>query len=301
LAGIGLAIMLMAGVVVFTAGPASAHHAEISFTVACGHTVSWTATSWAPGAEDGSGSNDSVTVEYQVDGGGWQVAGTGAFTVGQPSFGGSFTAPDTATSVAMRVTASGPWGNGAASDPATVEAAAQSFPTDCGGSPNPVHAIEVCAEGGIAVTLTNPGGTEAADFTVNGTPYTVEPDQQVVHVVPVAEDGTVQVTVTAEGQTIFDQAVTRDCEEAPPPTTSPPTTTPPTDPPARTPPATAAPPTPLPQPNIPVVPATPTVAPAAPAPLAFTGPVMPGLLPLGLALLTAGGILSAVSRRPRRA
>jgi hypothetical protein len=185
----------------------------------------------------------------------------------------------------------------------------QAVTRDCLTPAPSVGAIDECAEGGVSVTLIN-NGDDTADFSVNGTPVAVGPQTTVSHVLPAAEDQTLTVTITSGGQTLFDQSIVRNCSEVPPPGENPPppTTTPPPNSPPANPPApprpSAAPVTPQPAAtpsNTPAAPAAPTAAPAAPAQLAFTGPVTPGLLPLGLALFTVGLVVTALTRRPRRA
>jgi hypothetical protein len=205
-AAVGFLATFLAAVVL-TATAASAHHPEVSFSVGCGYTVNWTASSWAPGTVQGS--NPNITVEYRLDGGAWQPAGSGAFTIQSPSFSGSFTASGTPTGVQLRTKANANWANGQ-SGGQVVTASAQNFPTDCG-SPEPhASAAMDCAQGGVVVSLSN-SGTKAADFSVNGTPITLDAGQQAAHVIPVAENATVQVTVTGEGAVLIDQAFTRDC------------------------------------------------------------------------------------------
>src|SRR5690606_16725399 len=110
---------------------ASAHHANISGSTACGNVVSWTASSWSN--DDGAGDNGYVNVEYQVDGSGPFVlapSGGGSFDApAKTSFSGSFTLDGDPTSVTLRVTAAGRWGNGAAGG--QQQSQTLTFPTDC--------------------------------------------------------------------------------------------------------------------------------------------------------------------------
>jgi hypothetical protein len=317
-AAIGVAILSLFALVA-VAPAAFAHHPEISFTVHCGHAVEWTAQSWKPGTVEGS--NPDITVDYRLDGGAWQAVpnGQGAFTIQQPSFGGSFTAPGNPVSVQLRVTANAKWDNGQAGGQ-VVTADKQDFPTDCGRAEPYAGATLDCAEGGVAVTIGNEG-TKAVTVDVLADGVIVHDDVVVdpgapplTRYVPVDEDTTVTISVvTVDGEGIYYGTITRDCEEA---RTTPPPPPPPEDPapppPAEiTPPPTTVPAPPAPQPvrSSPVTPspkATPTPAPVAAAtPLAVTGPssttvhllAAVGLLTVG-ALLVAGGRLARRAARP---
>ena len=81
-------------------------------------------------------------------------------------------------------------------------------------TPNPrVTDDPVCAAGGIAMNLNNENGTDEAVFTVNGIDITVPAGEIVQHLITVAEDATIHITVTSGAQLVFDQDVTRNCVE----------------------------------------------------------------------------------------
>ena len=70
-------LVLLGAIVVVPAfgGTASAHHSNITASVACSGTVSWTATSWATGP---SGTNTDIRVFKQIGNTTTQI-GSGAF------------------------------------------------------------------------------------------------------------------------------------------------------------------------------------------------------------------------------
>jgi hypothetical protein len=89
----------------------------------------------------------------------------------------------------------------------------QSFTANC---LNPAAtATKSCASGGVNVHLSNLGAQQAATFvvTVGGTstPHTVAAGGTEDFTIPVAENGTVHVTVTSGGATLIDSDFTLDC------------------------------------------------------------------------------------------
>ena len=60
----------------------------------------------------------------------------------------------------------------------------------------------VYAAGGIGMNLNNLDGADEAVFTVNGVDVVVPAGQTVQHVVTVAEDATVRITVTSGDETL---------------------------------------------------------------------------------------------------
>ena len=83
-------------------------------------------------------------------------------------------------------------------------------------TPEPdVGEVNECANGGISVELIN-NGDDFATFTVNGDDTIVDAHSTETVTVPAAEDSTVHITITSGGQTLFDEDVTRDCQNPEP-------------------------------------------------------------------------------------
>ena len=108
---------MLAAVLALTVGTASAWHAAPSGSFACVVAddglylgMNWSVSTWSPG--DLQGENGSIVVEMSRDGGGAEVIGTGAFTAGNGSFGGSMIVPEGPGNVTLTAYATAPWGDG---------------------------------------------------------------------------------------------------------------------------------------------------------------------------------------------
>ena len=108
---------MLAAVLALTVGTASAWHAAPSGSFACVVAddglylgMNWSVSTWSPG--DLQGENGSIVVEMSRDGGAAEVIGTGAFTAGSGSFGGSMIVPEGPGNVTLTAYATAPWGDG---------------------------------------------------------------------------------------------------------------------------------------------------------------------------------------------
>ncbi|WP_426245655.1 hypothetical protein [Nocardioides sp. LHG3406-4] len=101
-------LVVAAGVPVVLAGPASAHHPEITASVDCAGKVSFTARAWEGDGTDASRTNTKVVVSNSVNG----SVVTGEFKRKDFSFPGTFDI-GSAKSAVITVKAVNNWGNGA--------------------------------------------------------------------------------------------------------------------------------------------------------------------------------------------
>src|SRR6476469_9172686 len=160
------AVLVLLGVVVVVpqfAGIASAHHSNISASVACDGTVSWTATSWSTGAE---GTNPKIEVTKTIGTTTTHIT-FGAFNAADNyQFSGSFAWPGTATSVTVSSKPIAAWGNGVVST--TGSSTTVSKPTNCAGQPGVNKAVSCVnntpghGDGKAVLTLTNAAGQFAS-------------------------------------------------------------------------------------------------------------------------------------------
>lgn len=108
--------LLAAAVVVLTAGPASAHHPEISASARCAadgsYVIDYTSTAWFNSVPDGRGNAD-IRISVAVNGGAPVQVGAGAYVAPTFAFSGQFSVPASATSVVVTAYAAGNWDNGA--------------------------------------------------------------------------------------------------------------------------------------------------------------------------------------------
>ncbi|MGH9186356.1 MAG: hypothetical protein ACRD0U_11165 [Acidimicrobiales bacterium] len=79
--------------------------------------------------------------------------------------------------------------------------------------PSPKVVDDPCAPGGVGVTLDNTDGSDDATFVVNGTEVVVPAGQTKVHIIAAAENTTVHLLVTSDGQTLLDKDAVRDCQK----------------------------------------------------------------------------------------
>jgi hypothetical protein len=231
---VGLVLSLFAGLVV-TATSANAHHAELTATASCsndGHyVINYTARSWKQykpqqDSESWRALNSSIEILWRFPGESKTVGATGAFTAETldgskvPVFSGQIVLPLTdVTSVQLQTHAANGWGPNPADGqtaagnewwPAKDDFISVNLPSDCQRT-KPGFTINECAEGGIAVTLTNEGGGKPAKYQVNGKQVTVPRDHTKVETIPANENQSVRITITLDGKTLFDENVLRDC------------------------------------------------------------------------------------------
>lgn len=210
----------------------------------------------------------------------------------------------------------------------TIAGATPASAAEEAGPPQPEAVImtRACEQNGALVVMNNLGGGSVtfnvlADNEASGA-FTVTAGSQASHLVPIMEDQTVAIQVTADGMAPVAASRTRDCEATAPAAAD--TTTGATDPvdavPAGTPaPEPVAPPTAVAgasegpagdtssgSSGTTSEPDAATIAPADPAApsgiLPFTGPPSLGwLFAAGLALVGTGGLLFATGSKQRRA
>lgn len=187
---------------------ASAHHADLSASVTCSGTVSYTASAWQTGNPDAR-VNNSVTVT--VNG---ATAASGGFNAGNGyQLSGTYDVNPNVGSVTVTVT----WGNfgptgqfGAAGSGSKVLSI-----TPCPAQPGGSISGMDCGAGGAIVSLTNTGGQPAS--------FTILKDGAVVHTlsvnggasaqraVTIAEDTTANIVVQSGGGTITSKSVEANC------------------------------------------------------------------------------------------
>ena len=203
-------------------GIASAHHSNITASVACTGTVSWTATSWSTGAE---GTNTTILVTKTVNGVTTSV-GQGAFNLAnQYQFSGNFTWPTGATSIIVTSTPNAAWGNGVVSN--VGSSVTVNKPSNCPGQPG-VSKVVSCTnsspghgDGTVTLTLSNTGSGPFAsnstftvynpDQTTTSTPYTVAPGLTKNVAFGGLADGSHTVKIVA-GSTDLSQTFSVDCD-----------------------------------------------------------------------------------------
>lgn len=231
------------------ATPASAHHPEITGSIACDGTVSFTATAWEGTSGDyvRSRTNPDVRVHRSTDGGrtyGTEVA-RGAFSTSNGySFSGSFAAGSSAP-VLLRVKAYASWANGAG--PGDARYVTLQPPTDCDVVAPAASLTHDCSSWSAVLDNTASNVEVAYVVTVDGAAQQVEVPAATTRTVSgaVTEDSTTTVSVASGGAVLAESTFTVDCEQPTPPPT--PTPTPATTP---TPTPTPAPtPTPTPTPD----------------------------------------------------
>ena len=210
-------------------GIASAHHSNITASVACSGTVSWTATSWSTGAE---GTNPDIRVTKTVNGVTTQV-GQGAFNpANNYQFSGTFAWPSGANSIIVTSTPNANWGNGNTSR--TGSSVTVNKPSNCPGQPGVSKAVSCSnsspghGDGTVVLTLSN---NASGPFTSDVSFKVYNPDQTTTfstYTVAVGQtkdvtfaglaDGSHSVKITA-GSTDLTQTFSVDCD-SPIPSTS---------------------------------------------------------------------------------
>lgn len=151
----GVLVVGMISVIPMFAGTASAHHPEITASVDCTATVSFTSTAWAGDGTAASRRNADIAVTLQIVSGTGTVPAAihGAYTTANNyQFSGTFTWPVGANSITVKATAIAKWGNGtAAGDTRTTPVIVK--PTNCGGTPG-VATGQSCTDGSGTVVFT---------------------------------------------------------------------------------------------------------------------------------------------------
>src|SRR3954468_20095495 len=224
------AVLVLLGAILIVpafSGTVSAHHSNISASVACDGTVSWKATSWATGP---AGTNSDIRVFKAIDGGAQQQIAKGAFNdADNYQFTGTFQWTSGANSITVTSTPFATWGNG------TVSPVGSSItiykPSNCAGEPGvskSVACVNTSAghgDGSAVLTLSNTAGAFAGDVifkvyqidqstaTPNPTSYTVaHGGSKAVSFGPLA-DGSHFVKILV-GTTDYTQNFTVDCDSA---------------------------------------------------------------------------------------
>jgi hypothetical protein len=202
---------------VATAGPASAHHPEITGSVDCTGKVTFTVRAWS-GPDAPSRTNPDVRVHRSTDGGRTYTTpvGSGAFTTANGySFSGSTTTTGTEP-VRLRVQAYANWGSGAA--PGEPRYVTLNPPTNCAVSAPTAGAITHNCTSWSAV-LDNTASNVAVTYvvTVNGAAQQVSVPAHTAlpYSGPIGEDTTNTVTLSANGTVLGTATFTVNC--VPPP------------------------------------------------------------------------------------
>lgn len=151
----GVLIIGMISVIPMFAGIASAHHPEITASVDCTATVSFTSTAWAGDGTAASRRNADIAVTLQIVSGTGTVPAAvhGAYTTANNyQFTGTFAWPAGANSIKLTATAIAKWGNNnPAGDSRTTPVIVK--PTNCGGTPG-VATSQSCTDGAGTVVFT---------------------------------------------------------------------------------------------------------------------------------------------------
>ena len=220
------AVLVLLGVVVVVptfAGIASAHHSNITASVACSGTVTWTATSWSTGLE---GTNSDILVTKTI-GTTTTTIQHGAFNAANNyQFSGTFAWPANTTSITISSQPIATWANGVVSPVGSSTTITK--PVNCAGQPGVAKAVSCVntsaghGDGNVVLTLTNNAGqfASAVIFKV------YNPDQTVIFTnYSVATGGSTPVTFSglSDGSHIvkilvgtadFSQTFTVDCDSA---------------------------------------------------------------------------------------
>ncbi len=202
-----VAVLVVAvGIPVAVAGPASAHHPEITASVDCAGTVTYTAKSWVT-SNASQKTNPNIGVYLKQANGSFTKIGQGAFAAPNYSFTGTHNI-GSAASATIRVKADAPWASGAgAGDYRDVTV---TVPDNCG-----------------TTTITNDCTTATVDLVNNGAApktYTITMAGKTTQTKTVAgkssdkvtftgleEDATYTVTVKIGSTTVDSKTFTIDC------------------------------------------------------------------------------------------
>jgi hypothetical protein len=213
------------------AGVASAHHPDITGSVDCTATISFTSTAWAGDGTNSSRTNSDISVTLQIVSGTGTIPAAvhGAYTVANNfQFTGTFTWPTGANSITLTATAMAKWGNNtAAGDSRTTATIVK--PTNCGGTPGVTKSVScvggtVNGSGTVVFTFTNTASSPfagAVTYTIpafNGTAlqtFTVVKGASVTKTFTGVPDGTYTVLITSgvsPNTTAQTQTFTVDCD-----------------------------------------------------------------------------------------
>lgn len=209
---------------VFAIAPsASAHHSEITASTDCSLQVSFTATSWNPGADNGV--NNKVQVWYVVNDGpdtnATAVVATDHFGYDNGfDFSGTFAWPSAgASQITVYVQEKVWWGpNENIAAPASPRSTSVTKPGNCPGTPSASTTV-ACADGNgtATVTLTATGGSGPITFNVTNpltqqvTQKVVQPGQSATVTITGLPDGQITIPITGGGKNL-DQKVNVACD-----------------------------------------------------------------------------------------
>ncbi|HRE01011.1 MAG TPA: LPXTG cell wall anchor domain-containing protein, partial [Ilumatobacteraceae bacterium] len=192
---------MLASLVTFAVGAdvALAHHSEISASVDCANTISWTATSWSTGD---SGTNNKVKVWYTTSSSSTQVTltDTGKFNASNSyKFSGTLAWPGSVTSVTIWVQEQVKWGaNQNLAGPAGAASITVKKPTTCPGTPQPPTSTVTCASATSATVVvrfgSSAGGSSSA-YAITSPTTNVSPSSFTI----AAAGGTRDVTFSNVG------------------------------------------------------------------------------------------------------
>lgn len=212
-------------------GLASAHHSNITASVVCSGTVSWTATSWSTGDE---GTNLDILVTMKPDNGASSQVGQGAFKKSNNyKFSGTFAWPAGANSIIVTSKPNANWANGNTSR--TGSSVTVSKPSNCPGQPGVAKAVSCTntspghGDGTVVLTLSNTASGPFApdvsfkvynpDQTVTSSTYTVAAGLTKQVTFNGLADGSHHVKITADGFPDMSKTFSIDCD-SPIPSTS---------------------------------------------------------------------------------
>ena len=224
-------LVLLGAIVVVPAfgGTASAHHSNITASVACSGTVSWTATSWATGP---SGTNTDIRVFKKIGNTTTQI-GSGAFdNANNYQFSGTLVWPANTASMIISSQPYAAWGNGVVSNVGSSVTIYK--PTNCPNQPAVTKSVSCVnpgpgsGDGQVVLTLTNNAGLYGSDAifkvynpdqTTLFTNYTVLSGGSTPVTFSGLADGSHTVKILV-GATDYSQTFTVDCDSPIPAVTS---------------------------------------------------------------------------------
>ncbi|MEP7113695.1 MAG: hypothetical protein ABI862_10545 [Ilumatobacteraceae bacterium] len=210
-------------------GTASAHHSNITASVACTGTVSWTATSWATGP---SGTNKDIRVTTKISGKTTEIAKGEFKNANNYQFSGTFDWPAGIASLVITSTPNAPWGNGVVSNAGS--SVTVSKPANCPVQPGVAKSVSCvntapgAGDGKIVVTLTNAAGPYGSsvtfkvfdvDQTTGGTKYRVASGETQPVTFTGLADGDHFVKILVD-ETDYTQSFTIDCDSSIPAVTN---------------------------------------------------------------------------------
>jgi uncharacterized repeat protein (TIGR01451 family)/LPXTG-motif cell wall-anchored protein len=226
------AVLVLMGVVVVVpvfAGLASAHHSNITASVTCAGTVSWTATSWSTGLQ---GTNTDILVTKTI-GTTTTTIQHGAFNAANTyQFSGTLAWPASTTSITISSKPIAAWGNGVVSP--VGSSTTISKPVNCAGQPGVAKAVSCVntsaghGDGTVVLTLSNNAGQFASavvfkvynpDQALTFTNYTVATGANTPVTFTGLADGSHSVKILV-GTANYSQTFSVDCDSAVPAVTN---------------------------------------------------------------------------------